>query len=517
MTTSFIWGDALKLALADESVHLVVSSPPYFALRSYQDGGEHFDGQMGSEESPFHFLAALWKVMDECWRVLRKDGSCWINLGDKMSNSGGHNNSGISSKSTLSGNGHVGGVGKKGNHQKVKATRRSAPDAYNKNSGGLREKTRMILPHRFYEGCIDPEYRAFTEQRAGLKPTPNAPQWIGRMDVVWAKANGMPESVTDRVRASHEYWFHLVKSPTYYSSLDAVRGEYSPKTFTTVNSGWGKANPTSQFAREKQSAWNDEKGVSRSDAMNSVGPVPGSVWRNDPDETVWDVATEPLRLPKYIILGGPGDLVPSGAMPTDDDAWRWCIKRGITASLWPRHQNAGPHIYATPDHFAAFPTTFPKRIVQGWSPSGVCTKCGEGRRPTVDAKPMVVRPGPGREGRMDAANGSSSSRTSITGTMLSPAERTIIGEQCACPMPDAPTKPAIVLDMFSGTGTTSAVASALGRHGIGVELSADYLRIANWRARDQRLVDKVLERKPKKAAVISKGWAGLLFDDEDAA
>ncbi len=92
--------DAISLPLADESVDLVVTSPPYFALRSYTDGGEHYDGQIGSEDSPQAFLEALWAVTAECRRVLKPTGSLWVNLGDKYAGSGGHNNSGIAKPHT---------------------------------------------------------------------------------------------------------------------------------------------------------------------------------------------------------------------------------------------------------------------------------------------------------------------------------------------------------------------------------------------------------------------------------
>lgn len=183
--------DALRLPLPDESVDLIVSSPPYFALRSYRDGDEHYAGQLGSEPTPQAFLEALWAVMGECWRVLKPSGSCFINLGDKRSGSGGHNNSGISSKSTLSGNGHTGGVGKAG-PQKIKATLRNAPDRYNQAAFG-RPKSKMLLPHRFAIGCED-----------GLAD-PEGKGWVVRSDLVWQKLNGLPESVTDRCRDSHEY------------------------------------------------------------------------------------------------------------------------------------------------------------------------------------------------------------------------------------------------------------------------------------------------------------------------
>ena len=75
MTFSLIRGDATSIPLADDSVDLVVTSPPYFALRSYADGGEHYDGQIGSEATPQAFLEALWAVTAECRRVLKPSGS----------------------------------------------------------------------------------------------------------------------------------------------------------------------------------------------------------------------------------------------------------------------------------------------------------------------------------------------------------------------------------------------------------------------------------------------------------
>lgn len=84
MTYQLIRGDATSLPLADDSVDLIVTSPPYFALRSYQDGGEHYAGQIGSEDTPQAFLDALWAVTAECRRVLKPSGSMFVNLGDKM-------------------------------------------------------------------------------------------------------------------------------------------------------------------------------------------------------------------------------------------------------------------------------------------------------------------------------------------------------------------------------------------------------------------------------------------------
>ena len=83
MPITLIRGNALDLPLADNSVDLVITSPPYFALRSYQDEGEHYTGKLGSEETPTDFLVSLLAATREMVRVTKPSGSIWINLGDK--------------------------------------------------------------------------------------------------------------------------------------------------------------------------------------------------------------------------------------------------------------------------------------------------------------------------------------------------------------------------------------------------------------------------------------------------
>ena len=82
-TVTILRANALALPIADASVDLVVTSPPYFGLRSYQDGGKHYKGQIGSEATPTEFVDALIAATREMVRVLKPSGSIWVNLGDK--------------------------------------------------------------------------------------------------------------------------------------------------------------------------------------------------------------------------------------------------------------------------------------------------------------------------------------------------------------------------------------------------------------------------------------------------
>lgn len=169
-----------------ESVHSVVTSPPYWGLRDY---GE--PGQLGLERTPEEYVENMVAVFREVRRVLRADGTIWLNLGDSYAAGG---SGGYSDKSTLSG---FTSPDTKGRVMNDAPMQRRAPD-------GLKPKDLVGIPWRV----------AFALQADG---------WYLRSDIIWAKPNPMPESVTDRPTKSHEYLFLLAKSQRYYFDADAVR------------------------------------------------------------------------------------------------------------------------------------------------------------------------------------------------------------------------------------------------------------------------------------------------------
>lgn len=189
--------DALRLPFRDGSVDLVVTSPPYFGLRSYSDGKEHYAGQIGCEKTPAAYVDALLAATVEMVRVLKPEGSIFVNLGDKYTNRSG-------GKGWGGEKGYGGETDRAGEviRRRVTVTR---PDM--SRSIGLPEKTLIGVPWRYALGCID---------RLGL---------ILRAEIIWSKPNGMPESVTDRVRRSHESWFHFAKQRHYFSAIDEIRQE----------------------------------------------------------------------------------------------------------------------------------------------------------------------------------------------------------------------------------------------------------------------------------------------------
>jgi hypothetical protein len=253
-------------------------------------------------------------------------------------------------------------------------------------------------------------------------------------------SNGLPESVTDRVRRSHEQWFHFVRSPRYFAAVDTIREGYEGKPQRRGGTDHQVGEYVGRNKQTLRKQWDEP-----SAGTNPLGKLPGSVWT---------VATQPLKVPAEL---------------------------GV-------------------DHFAAFPMEWPRRIILGWSPSGICTACGEGRRPVADVQHVKHYAG----GSKGVRNGH---RRPEDATPRTNPLYTITGEACACPDTTAPTRPSVIVDPFGGTGTTALVAHAYGRHGVSVDMSADYLRLARWRTTDPGQLAAALE--VEKPALPVAGQLGL--------
>lgn len=177
-------------SLPDGCVNTCITSPPYYGLRDYGH-----DGQIGLEESPEAYVQKIVDVFREVKRVLRDDGTLWLNLGDSYA---GNN-------SQASNNGRAGF----GNpREKV----------VNRTGEGLKTKDLIGIPWRV----------AFALQADG---------WYLRQDIIWHKPNPMPESVTDRCTKAHEYIFLLSKSPKYYFDNEAIREEASDVSVARLKRG----------------------------------------------------------------------------------------------------------------------------------------------------------------------------------------------------------------------------------------------------------------------------------------
>lgn len=180
MATRILTGDALTMlrAMPDASVHMAVTSPPYWGLRDYGVAG-----QLGSEPTPDEYVANLVAVFREVRRVLRDDGTLWLNLGDTYAEG-------------KCGRADSGDAGRFGGPELPPTQRKPPP--------GLKPKDLVGIPWRV----------AFALQSDG---------WFLRQDIIWHKPNPMPESVRDRCTKAHEYLFLLSKSPRYFYDVEAIR------------------------------------------------------------------------------------------------------------------------------------------------------------------------------------------------------------------------------------------------------------------------------------------------------
>jgi site-specific DNA-methyltransferase (adenine-specific) len=234
-------GDALAglAQLPDESVQCVVTSPPYWGLRDYGN-----DGQLGLEPSPEEYTARLVGVFREVRRVLREDGTLWLNLGDSYTSGGRKERDPGRSKihPAFEGESFADGL---------------RPDT----PVGLKPKDLVGVPWRV----------AFALQADG---------WWLRSDIIWAKPNPMPESVTDRPTKAHEYLFLLAKSQRYYFDQDAVR---EPSEYPDDN----------RKARQKKDDYNTQMG-NRGRVRSVINPINDKAYPQRNVRSVWTVPTQPF-------------------------------------------------------------------------------------------------------------------------------------------------------------------------------------------------------------------------------
>lgn len=233
MTNIIIHGDAVEQLkkIGSESVQTCVTSPPYYGLRDYG-----VNGQIGLEETPEKFIAANVEVFNEVYRVLKKDGTLWINIGDSYAHS---------TRNTQSFR-----RDKKGYGEGIDRSKRTS-----KRWGGGNVPATGILKPKDLIGI--PWMLAFALRASG---------WYLRQDIIWSKTNPMPESVKDRCTKSHEYIFLLSKSDRYYYDQFAIATDYKDKTLTTFGTetvGYGdrtdlikSANWHKSIKTRKAKQWN---------------------------------------------------------------------------------------------------------------------------------------------------------------------------------------------------------------------------------------------------------------------
>lgn len=289
-TATLHLGDATTILrrMPDASVDCIVTSPPYYGQRHYG----HPD-QYGLEPTPAEYVANLRRALGEARRVLAKDGTLWLNLGDTY-NSAPSGQNAINSR-------RDGTSDAKQRTAEAAVGRRPRPDPSSP------AKALLGMPWRV----------ALALQDDG---------WILRNDVIWAKTNPMPESVTDRLSSTHEHVFLLSKSERYRFDLDAIREPHTAKRVA------GAGAFGARDASHPRAATGTYTGP------NPLGRNPGDVWRlaTRPYPEA-HFATYPIDLPIRCITAGcrPGGVVldPFSGSGTTGDAARRLGRRYIGIDL----------------------------------------------------------------------------------------------------------------------------------------------------------------------------------------
>jgi DNA modification methylase len=422
-------------SMPDECVQTCITSPPYFGLRDYgtepqvwggkpdcahnwgdelpgearggsgtptakNNRGEGYGrgqargsecrlcgawrGHLGLEPTPDLFVAHLVEIFRVVRRVLRADGTLWLNLGDSYA----------SGKGTC----YNPGGGETSLGQNRKAAEAHPLDRGNKSTlaaCGLKPKDLVGIPWM----------TAFALRADG---------WYLRSDIIWEKRNPMPESVVDRPTKSHEYVFLLAKTDRYYCDMEAIKERST-----------GQTGSAADFKRETKDHVIPNQSVSQHRLERT--PRADSGFRNR--RTVWTINTQPFS-----------------------DA-----------------------------HFAVMPMGLAEPCVKaGTSEQGCCAECHAPQERVVEVEVGESEPCPKTQAAHEARGG-----------VGVPVVRTV-GWKPTCKCDTEKTRPCLVLDPFSGSGTTGVVARRLGRRFVGIDLKPEYVAMARKRlSSDQPLFDTV--------------------------
>ena len=434
------------LELEDESVQMVITSPPYWGLRKYsgeqdlilggdkncqhewgkipfggrnkrandedpkfQDGclnpkGEAlicqlcgaWCGSYGLEPTPEMYVQHTIEILREIRRVLRKDGVVFWNIGDSYaSKAGGYSDNGSRGNTSV--------ISAKTQAAVVKGKRIARGSGRwgggnNPSTGYLKKKDLVLIPFRV----------AIAAQEDG---------WYVRSDIIWSKPNPMPESVTDRPTNSHEHILMLTKSAKYYWDADAVR-EPHKSTFEEFE----RAAITPREKRNKYATGYEGEVISGGadkHFVNQQHPLGRNI------RSVWTFPTQPY-----------------------------------------------PEA-----HFAVFPEKLPELCIKAATPEvGCCAKCGAPWQRVMEKTGHINKREPAH------VPNNTPSKTDSTGWSLVAMATGRWQPTCKC---NAEKVPSVVLDPFAGAGTTLWVAKKLNRRAVGYELSEEYCRLIVNRCRQQ--------------------------------
>lgn len=403
------------------SVHCVVTSPPYWALRDYGVAG-----QLGSEASPDEYLANQIEVFRGVRRALRDDGVCWVNLGDNYN----QYNAGRGRSESLSAR-----------------VEDALPVVASGKPSVFPVGCQNLMPHRFALAMI-------------------ADGWILRSTVIWSKRSPMPESI------SGWRWMRCrVKTASVPVAHPNSAESTSPGVLRNMH---GRA-----------AKWADCPGCAKCEATGGMVLRKGGWRCTTAHEYVFqfvksrDYYCDGEAVAEMAIGGTPGNTSHKGraAYELGDRHMRTKVGLVDMCAAETRNPRSVWTLSSEPfrgAHFATFPTALPRRCIEAsTSSAGCCAVCGSQYAPIVRTERVPTRPG--NDNQIDPAGmANRDPQRHVARTIVEGYRQT-----CGCSA--AESVPAIVLDPYAGSGTTLQVAHQLGRSYIGIELNPEYVELIRQR------------------------------------
>lgn len=407
--------------LPESSVHVAMTSPPYYGLRDYG-----VDGQIGLEDSLDDYIQSIVDVADELRRVLRDDGSWWLNLGDTF----------------------AGSWDAQGYEGECLDNTEATPEKHPARNASIQRKSKMLVPHRI----------AIALQEAG---------WVVRADCVWAKPNPMPHPVKDRFTETKEYVFHLTPAPDYWFDLEPVREPHKERSIqratrsdyrSTIQAHGGDIYPDRQNGSHPHNFDTPlhPNGKNPGDVFDvPVRPFPDAHFAVYPPE----LCETPIKAscpPKVCAeCGTPYERViqetPLWDRDPDDVERRQAqitLERFQKSDLTVEHLEAARAVgFGDGDH--------------GDASQGSLDRVNERQRELANEAKEVLG-GYFRE-------------------FVAAHARDPTGWEQSCDCETDETEPGVVLDPFAGAGTTCLVAKRLGRRFVGIDLNPEYVAMAQKR------------------------------------
>jgi len=382
-------------------------------------GATRIDQQLGLEPTPEQYVTRMVEVFREVRRVLAAYGTVWLNLGDSYYTNG-------TGERSLSGSKPVG------------ATNAGGYTGYRTRAvmGGLKPKDLVGIPWRV----------AFALQADG---------WYLRSDIIWAKPNPMPESVTDRPTKAHEYVFLLSKQPRYFFDQEAVREP------------WGEGT-AERYAAGYNALWKRAQEASVTDSRDQG-------FRGSPEQLLGR-AKGPDGRRKTTVQGADGSI-------QHRDGERWPNGGRNIRSVWEIATQPYPEA-----HFATFPEELARRCVAAGCPEQVCRVCGKARERIVETNNPSLHAADDKTlgwANMHSKTSNAQSSKSLHRNPGGVYSSAVVKGWTDCGHGDYRT--GLTVDPFMGSGTVAHVARKLGRHAVGIDLNESYLELAARRLQQQSL------------------------------